>query len=362
MAMGIRIAIVLAGYVIAYIIIGREEVTIQDTILETIKRWDAGHLERISNDGYPVDEAAEHAENIVYLPLFPFTARIFAHLFGSWLIGALFISTVCSIAAGYFMQALTWNDTGDDAEAGRSLWYFFMFPTAYFLAMPYSEAMFMASLLGSFYFARKGNWVAAGTLGGFASAARLQGILIFPALILEVLHQNNFRRFPLGASWIVLSTTGFLVYLGINWGLHGDPLAFTDFQEDYWHHKSQPPWTTLDEAYQWITEGRADFNRVAIYELQLAATVLTAAVLLIGVRWLRPSYQFFGWSTLAFFLSASFLLSLPRYILTIFPMYFVMARLGRNQEVHSLLLSMSAVLFGVFLRDLRDALGLLSSS
>jgi hypothetical protein len=103
----------------------------------------------------------------------------------------------------------------------------------------------------------------------------------------------------------------------------------------------------IKETWDWITEGRSGFLRASIYEFRAAAMLVVAAFLLLGARWLRPSYQVFGWATLILFLSVSYQISLPRYALTIFPIYFVMARVSRNQEVHQALLSCSAVLMGV---------------
>ncbi len=43
------------------------------------------------------------------------------------------------------------------------------------------------------------------------------------------------------------------------------------------------------------------------------------------------------------------MIGLPRYVLTLFPIYFVLARLGRNPEVHQALLTISTSLMGLFL-------------
>jgi hypothetical protein len=346
MAAGIRLGLIIGGYVTAYIIIGREGVSFGDAILETFKRWDAANYELISNHGYPVDGPLE--EVIVFLPGFPYTVKVVGLLTGSWFVAALLVSAVAAVAAGYFLQAMAWQDTADDEEAGRSLWYFFLFPTGYFLAMPYTEALFMAFLLGSFYFARRGDWATAGAIGAFATVTRLQGMILLPALIVEALHQGGWRGVSRSSWWVLLVPLGFLFYLWLNLSLHGDPLAFVDFEREYWDHHRIWPWDMIQETFDWIREGRADVTRVSIYEFRAGAMIVTATLLAIGARWLRPSYQVFGWATLLLFLSVSYQISLPRYVLTIFPMYFVLARLGRNQEVHQALLSCSAVLMGVF--------------
>jgi len=346
LAAGVRLALLLAGYVTGYIIIGREGPGAQDIILETFKRWDAANYERIAETGYPT--SGEYQEIIVFLPLFPYAVRVVEWVIPSFLVAGMLISAVASVFAGYFLQAIVRRDGGDDAEASRTLWYFFLFPTAYFLAMPYTEGLFMALLLGSFYYARKSNWFLAGVLGAFCTATRLQGMILLPALVIEAVHQKNWRGIDLKAAWLALVPYGFLVYLWLNYDLHGDVFAFIDFEEQYWFHHRIWPWESIDEAFGWVRDARPDFIRISIYEFRLAAAGVATFFLILGSFWVRPSYMAFAWISLIFFLSVSFQISLPRYILTLFPMFMVMARIGRNPEAHQTLLTVCAILMGAF--------------
>lgn len=347
LAFAVRVAIIAAAWLTYYIIVGREGIGVGRMFDEMLKRWDATQFERIAQDGY--HSSGELQELIVYPPLYPYTVRLVEYLIPSFLVAGLLISAIASVAAGYFIQAIVRVDGGDDAEASRSLWYFFVFPTAYFLAMPYTEAMFMALLLGSFFFARRGDWMWAGVLGGLCTATRLSGIVLIPALIIEALHQNkwNPRAFQLEQlAAFLIAPLGFLFFLWLNHYYQNDYFAFIDFEQKNWFHHRIWPWESLKEAWEWVTQANSGFLRASIYETRLAAAAITAALLLIGVRWLRPSYQIFGWLSLIMFLSVSFQISLPRYVLTIFPMYFVLARLGRNQETHQALLTVSTFMMG----------------
>jgi Gpi18-like mannosyltransferase len=235
----------------------------------------------------------------------------------SFLICGLLLSAVTSVAAGYFIQGIVRTDGGDEAEASRSLWYFFVFPTAYFLAMPYTEALFMALLLGSFYFARKGEWAWAGVLGGLTTITRLQGIVLLPALFVEAVHQKKWRGIdPYAVAGLAMVPMGSLFYLWLNYHLHGDFFAFEDFQEQYWFHHRIWPWESIREAILWL-KAPPGFLRATIYETRLAFAGLVAVIMLIGTFWLRPSYQVWAWLSLIMFLSVSYQMSLPRYALTI---------------------------------------------
>jgi hypothetical protein len=76
--------------------------------------------------------------------------------------------------------------------------------------------------------------------------------------------------------------------------------------------------------------------------------VLVGGLLTVGAGFLRPSYLVFGWLALLMFLSTSFNISMARYVLTIFPIYFVLARMTRNPEINQALLAVSTVLMATF--------------
>jgi hypothetical protein len=348
LAIAVRIAILAGAWLTMYIIVGREGQGFGDTMQEMLKRWDATQFELIARDGYR--NAGELQELIVYPPLFPYTVRVLEYLIPSFLVAGLLVSAIASIVAGYFIQAIVRVDGGDDAEASRSLWYLFIFPTAYFLAMPYTEALFMALLLGSFYCARKEQWIAAGVLAAFASLTRIQGVLIAPALVVEALHQSRWRlqnlRWEHFAAFAI-APLGFLGFLYLNYYYQADFFAFVDYEDKNWFHHRIWPWQSITEAWDWITQGSTGFLRTSIYETRLAAVIVVSALLLLGARWLRPSYQLFAWLSMIMFLSVSFQISLPRYALTVFPIYFVLARIGRNTEVHQALLTISTFTMGV---------------
>ena len=70
----------------------------------------------------------------------------------------------------------------------------------------------------------------------------------------------------------------------------------------------------------------------------LAFTVLGIGVAVLAWRWLRPSYALYMTALLLVPLSTGTLLSMPRFVLVMFPMYLVLAILGRRAAVHETLL------------------------
>ncbi len=342
-ALGIRVGLLLVAYVTGLLIIGRENTPVGDIILETFNRWDAPHYLRIAEVGYQAE--GEDRLFIVFFPLYPLLIFV-VHLFlPSYFVAALFVSAVASVAAGFVIQSIAAVDGADDAEADRSLWYMSFFPTAFFLAMPYTEALFLALSMGSFLSARNGRWAWCGVLGMLACTARMQGVALIPALAVEAFMQYRWGA-PLRAFWLALVPAGILIYLGINEMVLGDPFAFVEIQKDHWGQGSGWPWQTLSDTYQGFQTSNPGSTRFTLYEVVLVGVLVAGALLIIGARWLRPSYNVYAWLSLVLMTSASFPISLPRYLLGMFPLFLVLSRLGRTPGVHNALLATSIILMG----------------
>lgn len=342
-AIAVRIALLIAGYVTGYVILHMDGASARDVIRDTWDRWDANNYERVAEVGYR--SFGEERLYIVFFPLYPGAMRAAHYIFGSFFVSGLFVSAVAAVAAGFFMQVLIAQDGGDDGESERSLWYMSLFPTAYFLAMPYTEALFMALALASFVAARGGRWAWSGGAGMLACVTRMQGLALAPALAVEAFHQHKLGA-PKKAFWLALIPVGFLTYLAINLIVYGNAFEFLTIQREHWYHDTVWPWQTIRETIDWIRASDPGWTRMSIYEFRAAAIVLASGLLIGGARMLRPSYHVFAWASMWMFLSVSFEISLPRYILCIFPLFIVLAKISASPGVHQVLLTMSAVLFG----------------
>jgi hypothetical protein len=161
----------------------------------------------------------------------------------------------------------------------------------------------------------------------------------------EAFHQDRLRA-PQKAFWLALTPVGFLAYLGLNWIVLGNPFEFLTIQREHWHHETVWPWETINDTIEWIREADPGWTRTSIYEFRAAAIIVAAGLLIGGARFLRPSYHVFAWASMWIFLSASFQISMPRYILCIFPLFLVLGKIGASPGVHQTILTVSAVLFG----------------
>lgn len=295
--------------------------------LEVWNRWDAVQYQIIARDGYQV--SGEGRYSLAFFPLYPLLARLVAVAARDYVLSAFIVSGVASVFAALLLKRLAGMDE-QEAVARRAAWFLLIFPTSYFLHIGYTESLFIALVVGCFVAARRGEWPLAGTLGLLAAMTRVNGLLLFPALLAEALGEYRAtRRWRWAWLWAAASLAGFACYLWLNRRAAGDPLAFLSFQKENWSRNLAPPWTGMWNAYNLIwRKGAAEAHMVGFEELFFAA--LGLAGLFFCARLLRPSYTVWMALNWLLFTSTTFMISVPRYTLTLFPLYILLARLSRR--------------------------------
>lgn len=312
-------------------------------VFKALSRWDTLNYYILAEEGYTF--SGPHQPLLAFFPVFPWLLRPLGYLTQNYFTPGVLISGCSAVIAGYYLQALVALDY-DDETAHRALKYFFLFPTAYFLALPYTESLFLALTLGSWYEARRGRWGIAGVAGLLSSLTRLQGLVLFPALLLEAWMQRRERPWwrMLG---VLLVPMGFGIYMLMNWKIAGSPLAFTLVQKSYWSNQMVPPWEPLKSAMDYVLHAKPTEQGTSVEVMRLWTFGLTALSLLLGVRRLRLTYQLYAWAQFTMAMLSSWLMSLPRYVLCLFPLFIIYATQSRNPAFHERLLLISTMLMSM---------------
>jgi hypothetical protein len=127
-------------------------------------RWDATHYIDLAQNGYQTVGDAKYW--IIFYPLFPWLIRIAAVVFNDYIISALIVVAVASVAAGLLLKQLVKLDYSEQI-ANYAVWFLFIFPGSGALHTPFTESLFLALAIGSFFAARKDRWALAGLLGAW---------------------------------------------------------------------------------------------------------------------------------------------------------------------------------------------------
>ena len=310
--------------------------------LEIWNRWDAPHFLEVARHGYgsPADPA-----RIVLFPLYPALIRL-GSVVAQPLVAGMLISFVATLAAAAGLYRLIRIDQTRPAARWGVL-AMSAFPTAFTLVAPYSEALFLACTIWAFVAAREGHWPAAGLLALLAGATRIQGVFILPALLVEYWLAG--RRVGRDASWILLAAGGPLIYLGINAVTFGDPLYFLGVQRDVFKVTTVAPWTALAGTWNGVVSFEPSRNWAMLYIAPFLAIVLLAATTVWALisRGSRPSYAVYTGLTLLSFLTLSWPISVPRYLMGVFPIFIAAAGLARRPWLGLPVLVGSVLLLGL---------------
>lgn len=296
------------------------------------QRWDACWYSKIAWFGY---EPFEMSAN--FWPLFPgltgVTARI---LGGSVAFAGLIVSAVAYIGAMTGLHRLVARDF-ETTIARRTVLFISIFPSAFFLFAPFTEALFLALAVWSIAMARERRWLLAGVLGILAGLTRIQGVfLVLPlgweafvaagvttwrpwrSARLPAIETRQLVRGGLAAAGPLLGFGAFFAYSASVAGQ--TPL---DTQDAWGGKEFFPPWDVAAAAWQWTLD-RHD----PLQFLNLALLVLFGLLLIAGLRRLPIAYTLFALPQLVLLatrIQPTPLTSTNRYLLVIFPMFVVLA-------------------------------------
>jgi hypothetical protein len=338
-------------------------------------RFDASWYLEIAQHGYDFSPRA------AFFPLYPALVALGAELSGAPLVAGLVLSCVFSIAGLYLVYRLVALDYGDRA-ASAATWIMACFPTALTLSALYTEGLFLLLSVGSIYAARRGTWWLAGVAGALAAATRSAGVLLLVPLALLYFYGPRADRPPAraGARWrpryrpgreliwlaaIPAGLIGYLAYLGIT---YGDPLAPFTVQSE-WTRIFAPLagiplglFAALRGIFELLPElglpeGGPEYGAIpeldAIRDLALLAFLALAAFLLVeaGRRRLPAAYRAHVICSLTLPLSVPALdqplMSLPRFMLVLFPLWIVLALWALERGVMRRILAANLVLLAV---------------
>lgn len=282
--------------------------------------WDAPHFLYIAQNGYT--NIGDEANFIVFSPLYPlaikFVDPIFVSILSFSIAGVLFYNIVAKI----------WNKE----VAKKALFLLAIFPTSYFFTAPYTESLFWLMAMAAMYFAYKKYWILAGTFVGLSFLTRMPGIIILPVIWIIIWQTKSLK-----IKNIILVTLPVIfcvgMYLYLNYSVYTDPLAFQKILHGHWQKTFAFPWQSVYSSWQATRGGIRDD-----YALQIGfweAIPATISLILIPFVWKYLKNPAWGlWYTLSVILitSTSFLLSTPRYLLTIPPLIVFLAIISQKYK------------------------------
>ena len=327
-------------------------------------RWDSVWFLRIAEHGY---DAATGAASAFY-PLYPATVAVLGRaFFGHYVLAGILISLAASFCAFLLLYELAEERLGADG-ARRAVLYLALFPFALFFQAVYSESLYLLLTVAAFVLAERRRYPAAGAVAGLALLTRPTGVALLPALALLAWRERDRVR---ALAWLALAPLMFAAYPLYLWQADGDPWAFLRAQRLWSRHLSpagpfggiwdglRAGWAGIEQLASgshthvyWTAVRDTDPIRAATLNLEcLAFLVLFVVLTVIAWRRFGAPYGLFAALSLAIPLSVPSerwpLLSMPRFGLTIFPIFLALAVLGGRPRAHTAIVAVSSLLLGV---------------
>jgi hypothetical protein len=336
----------------------------RELVIQPLRNWDGAWYSLIAEYGYRV-----HPATTAFWPLYPWSMQVLSDTFyirietaGLLLANAAFFGALTAL---YRLAKLEW---GVDV-ARRALWLVAFFPTAFFFSAVYSESFFLLFSVLAFYWARTGKWWQAGLAGFLAALTRNVGVLLVLPLALMFVRQRGWRYqswWPTGvALTLPLAGAGtFLLYLR---HAYGNAFITIDAQQG-WARIRAYPWTTFRMAFEqldlgWLrvllqSPGWATLTSRPVrfafgeYEsLDVAVTLLAIPLLGYCLAKLRPEYSVFAVIVFALPLFSPStihpLMSMPRFVLVLFPLFIGMAQLLRRPWLFGAWMTFSVIMLAL---------------
>jgi Mannosyltransferase (PIG-V) len=312
-----------------------------DLVFGTFDHWDARWFLNIARQGYDETSAA-------FFPLYP----ALLSLLGSSLVWGTMLSLTAAGLGAWLVSSIARARLGP-AGARDTVLILALFPTAFVFTAVYSDGLFLMLSAASFLAAQRGRPWLAGVAGGLAVATRSMGLALLPALVYLLWPRNRRDVWRLVPLLLLPAALGaYALYLERELG---DALAFTDAQASGWERElaTLGPlgglWMAVEAGGHGALEILRDLPRAdpggAAYSQALQVSFWNAVhlVLVVPVAWLTwiawrrlgPAFGLYALATLVVILSVPSegfpLISLPRFLLTDFPVLIALAAVIRER-------------------------------
>jgi hypothetical protein len=312
--------------------------------------FDGVHYLKVAQDGYV------SLSSPAFFPLYPLAIRFLTSI--NFLIPKnIFLDTAIYVDPAYFYNAMIISNFALLASlvyfyklvrldfskkiAKKSVILLLLFPTSYYFGSIYNESLFILFVLASLYYLRTKRHILAGILAAFASATRVQGLLLSLVFIVEFINNIKSGKKRIEKQQLIKSVIGiiiaplgliaYMIHLKYN---YQDPLYFLTVQPLFGAERSSHPFILLPQViYRYFKI----FLSVDMFSLlylnafiEFVFAMATIIILLVWIKKIRFSYWLFIFCALILPTLTGTFLSMPRFALMVVLIFPVLVKRYRK--------------------------------
>jgi hypothetical protein len=321
-------------------------------------RYDAGWYYQIARNGYQFvvggpSVGVGKPGKIAYFPVYPllmrYAGRLFGHSASALYFGGIVVSWVAFVLAMVLLLRLAMLDADED-QAERAVYLAAIFPFAFFYGVVYTEATFLLFVLAAFYGFRRRWWIVGGVFGALATATRVNGILILPALAWIAWRQAEPKtsdRLQAGLA-LALVACGIGAYSMYVYHLSGHPFEWAAAIKRWGYYPGGLPWLALVRLVRTLATHPIAYlagEHAAPYDTLNGLTGLVFVISVPFVWWrLGAAYGSYMLANLWLPLSSGQYEGMGRYCAVLFPFFILVAGI-RSRAGFIAIVVVSALLY-----------------
>lgn len=203
-------------------------------------RWDSSHYVMLATDGYGPAGSSREGQGVGFFPALPLAMRWLSTIFGDPnnsrhnAISGIVIANVCFLISVVLLALLAKSLQGPNI-ALTTIALFSFSPISFFFSAAYTESIFVMAVIGTFLLAEKQKWAGSACMIFLASATRLFGLFLIPAVLYMMWKKKESARNYIPV--LVIAPLGTASYFGWLWYEYGTPFAYFDAQSNWgdWH-------------------------------------------------------------------------------------------------------------------------------
>ncbi|MEO3944522.1 glycosyltransferase family 39 protein [Gorillibacterium sp. CAU 1737] len=312
------------------------------TFIKMFKIYDTEWYLGIAQYGYRT--TGHDRLSICFYPLYPALVKLFHYVIPGYFASGVVVSNLFLLVALYYLVRLVEWEYKDSETGILTAKYLLLFPFSFFFSIAYTESVFIAFTILTFYTLRRKKWLLAGLFAMLAALTRNQGVLLALPILIEILYDHEFFRnlrsenttfrtklkgIASRLSALALPPIGIGIYLLVNKLVTGDWLQFLVYQREHWKQKFGFFADLLARHTGKIITGETRYA-FGIWIPGILLFFIALVLLIVTLKKLRLSYAAFAFVYIIISFSPTGLLSGPRYVGGLFVLYLMGALLLRK--------------------------------